>query len=195
MPVVTRSAYNNNKKAKNMNIIILENCKIEQDCAICYECIYKKLVYHLPCGHIFHKSCFENQIQLRTNWAKKCSLCRLNLEKHINRDNNLKNLINIKTYQSNQGLLTSNIAYSQEEYWEFDQNFLDWYNYFQYNIIEEESSTEEIESLPDLMVEDENVILNGDSLLELLEDEYEQIINLDSEEENKEHEDSSDGEL
>ncbi|MDA9216330.1 hypothetical protein N9O88_00715 [bacterium] len=190
MPVVTRSGYNKNKEAKKLNIIILENCKIEQNCAICHECIYGKFVYHLPCGHIFHKNCFENQIKSMSNWSKKCSLCRLDLEDHINKDNNLKNLINIKTFQSQQEVVTSNIEYPQEEYWEHDQNFLDWYNFFQYNIIEEESSTEEIESLPDLIVEDENVILNGESLLEIFENEYEQHIN--SDEENSEDDDSSD---
>lgn len=190
MPVVTRSGYNKNKEAKKLNIIILENCKIDQECAICHECIYGKFVYHLPCGHIFHKNCFENQIKSKNNWSKKCSLCRLDLEDHINKDNNLKNLINIKTCQSQQEIMSANIEYAEEEYWEHDQNFLDWYNFFQYNIIEEESSTEDIESLPDLIVEDENVILNGESLLEIFENEYEQHIN--SDEENSEDDDSSD---
>ena len=188
MPVVTRSAFNNNKKAKKLNIIILEKCKIEQDCAICHECIYGKFVYHLPCGHIFHKNCFESQIKSKSDWSKKCSLCRLDLEDHINKDSNLKNLINIKSYQSQEGM-TTNIEYPQEEYWEFDQNFLDWYNFFQYNIIESESSAEEVESLPDFMIEDENVILNGDSLLEIYENEYEQINS--GSEEDSEDDDSS----
>ena len=189
MPVVTRSAFNNNKKAKTLNIIILEKCKIEQNCAICHECIYGKFVYHLPCGHIFHKNCFEKQIRSRNQWSKKCCLCRLNLEEQINRDNNLKNLINIKSYQSQEEIMTTNIEYPQEEYWEFDQNFLDWYNFFQYNIIEEESS-DEVESLPDFIIEDENIILNGDSLLEIYENEYEQV-NSGSEEEDSEDDDSS----
>ena len=189
MPVVTRSAFNNNKKAKRLKIIILEKCKIEQDCAICHECIYGKMVYHLPCGHIFHKNCFENQIQIKSDWSKKCCLCRLDLEDYINKDDNLKNLINIKSYQSKEEVV-ANIEYPQEEYWEFDQNFLDWYNFFQHNIIDDESS-EEVESLPDYILEDENIILNGDSLLEIYENEYEQNNNSGSEEEDDEGDDTS----
>ena len=85
--------------------------------------------------------------------------------------------------------MTTNIEYPQEEYWEFDQNFLDWYNFFQYNIIESESSAEEVESLTDFIIEDENVILNGDSLLEIYENEYEQINS--GSEEDSEDDDSS----
>lgn len=184
MPVVTRSAFNINKKAKRLNIIILEKCKIEQDCAICHDCIYGKNVYHLPCGHIFHKNCFENQIGLKGHWSKKCSLCRLDLEDYINKDNNLKKII---CYEKEEQVIT-NIEYPQEEYWEFDQNFLDWYNFFQNNIIEEESS-EELESLHEFTLGDENVILNGDSLLEIYENE--QNLNSESEEEDSDDDHSS----
>lgn len=60
MPVVTRSAYIVRRNAINGTQILSENCRLEQMCAICHDDIRGSDVYHLPCGHTFHKKLFNS---------------------------------------------------------------------------------------------------------------------------------------
>ena len=76
MPVVTRSAYNVRRDAITHMRIIEENCRLEQICAICHDEIRGSNVFHLPCGHTFHKACLINQLRHGRQWATKCAVCR-----------------------------------------------------------------------------------------------------------------------
>ena len=76
MPVVTRSAYNVRRNAMNNMRIVSENCRLEQMCAICHDGIHGSDVFHLPCGHTFHKTCLINQLRHGREWATKCAVCR-----------------------------------------------------------------------------------------------------------------------
>ena len=76
MPVVTRSAYNVRRDAMTHMRIIEENCRLEQMCAICHDEIRGSDVFHLPCGHTFHKACLINQLRHGRQWATKCAVCR-----------------------------------------------------------------------------------------------------------------------
>lgn len=76
MPVVTRSAYNVRRDAMTHMRIIEENCRLEQMCAICHDEIRGSDVFHLPCGHTFHKACLINQLRHGQQWATKCAVCR-----------------------------------------------------------------------------------------------------------------------
>lgn len=76
MPVVTRSAYNVRRDAMTHMRIIDENCRLEQMCVICHDEIHGSDVFHLPCGHTFHKTCLINQLRYGRQWATKCAICR-----------------------------------------------------------------------------------------------------------------------
>ena len=76
MPVVTRSAYNVRRRAMTNTTILEETCRLEQMCAICHDEIRGSEVFHLPCGHTFHKACLINQLRHGRQWATKCAVCR-----------------------------------------------------------------------------------------------------------------------
>ena len=76
MPVVTRSAHNVRRAAMGEAQILSECCRLEEICAICYDDICGSDVYHLPCGHTFHKECFRQQLIHGRQWATKCAVCR-----------------------------------------------------------------------------------------------------------------------
>lgn len=76
MPVVTRSAYNMRRSAMDEVKIVEEHCRLEQICAICHDEIRGSDVYHLPCGHTFHKDCLVNQIRIGRAWSTRCAVCR-----------------------------------------------------------------------------------------------------------------------
>jgi len=76
MPVVTRSAYNVRREAMRRMQILNECCRLEEICAICHDDIRGSDVYHLPCGHTFHKECLKQQLHHGRQWATKCAVCR-----------------------------------------------------------------------------------------------------------------------
>ena len=76
MPVVTRSAHNVRRAAMDGTRILSEHCRLEQICAICHDDIRGSDVYHLPCGHTFHKECLRQQLRHGRQWATKCAVCR-----------------------------------------------------------------------------------------------------------------------
>lgn len=76
MPVVTRSAHNVRRAAMCGRRILSERCRLEQNCAICHDDIRGSDVYHLPCGHTFHKECLRQQLRHCRQWATKCAVCR-----------------------------------------------------------------------------------------------------------------------
>lgn len=76
MPIVTRSAYNVRRVAISEAQILSERCRLEEICAICHDDICGSDVYHLPCGHTFHKECLSQQVRHGGQWATKCAVCR-----------------------------------------------------------------------------------------------------------------------
>ena len=77
MPVVTRSAYNVRRAAIDRAQILSECCRLDEICAICHDDMCGSDVYHLPCGHTFHKECLKQQIRHGRQWATKCAVCRM----------------------------------------------------------------------------------------------------------------------
>lgn len=76
MPVVTRSVHNVRRAAMGEARILSECCRLEEICAICHDDICGSDVYHLPCGHTFHKECLRQQLRHGRQWATKCAVCR-----------------------------------------------------------------------------------------------------------------------
>ena len=174
MPPHTRSSFRINKRAKENNSILFEDiCRIDQMCCLCHDNIYSTKVYHTPCGHIFHSDCFENQIKTGKPWSTKCSLCRNDLKDLIIEDIKLFNLLpfSIDSYQ----LLPDYEIGEQEEYWNFAQNIITWYNDYEINTIDEYSSISSNDSIPDLIDDNINLLINeeivgGNEELDIYED-------------------------
>lgn len=94
MPVLTRSAYIVRRNAINGRQILSEKCRLEQMCAICHDDIRGSDVYHLPCGHTFHKNCLIQQLQHGRQWATKCAVCRREHRDAILQNSELSQYIN-----------------------------------------------------------------------------------------------------
>jgi len=80
MPVQTRRSLSQKRKAVEDGAIKEERCTIDDQCAICQESLYGTGVYHLPCGHTFHKECIERQLSAGAHWSNLCALCRTDHE-------------------------------------------------------------------------------------------------------------------
>lgn len=80
MPVQTRRSLCKKRKAIEDQVVKKEHCTIDDECAICHQTLHSSQVYHLPCGHSFHTSCIENQIQADLQWSNLCALCRTDHE-------------------------------------------------------------------------------------------------------------------
>lgn len=94
MPVQTRSANKQNEAAKRLARILIEvRYRCEKTCAICRTDMYGSKVFHLPCGHTFHVSCFRQQLQHMQNNNSKCACCRYDLTPALNQNSELKSLI------------------------------------------------------------------------------------------------------
>lgn len=168
MPVETRSSFNINKLAIKNKQIIKENiCRIDQVCGVCQDDLYSSCVYHMPCGHIFHKDCFEKQIQTKKAWSSKCAMCRMDLKNKILLNKDLFNFLPLQPLSYE--IIPDFEIENQEDYWNFAQNIITWYNDYDLALTEEYSSISTSSSLPDLvedLTEDEvNLLLNENLLI------------------------------
>ena len=67
-------------------------------CAICHDGIHGSDVFHLPCGHTFHKTCLINQLRHGREWATKCAVCRAEHREALLENNEISQYV---TNQSN----------------------------------------------------------------------------------------------
>jgi len=82
LPVIN---YNDIAKKQGRIIIQLKHHTTEV-CALCLDSMFRKNVKHLPCGHVIHSACFENQIKSRCPTWKNCASCRFNLRPFLSFD-------------------------------------------------------------------------------------------------------------
>ena len=98
-----------NKKREKLKEIIIKNecCELDKTCSICLENfnINNKCIKIPECQHIFHKDCIYKWFDKN----KTCPICRIDIDKSIDRYNKLNNLKNREIINI---LKNNNIDYS-----------------------------------------------------------------------------------